>query len=243
MERDVYQRLDGIEADHWWFKARRLILRSAMARFGPTGPGLRVLEAGCGTGGNLAMLREFGRVEAFESDEEARLVARAKAHMEVRHGALPDDIPFTGRFDVIALLDVLEHVERDVESLAALARLLAPSGRLYITVPALPWLWSHHDETHHHHRRYTRSALIDCLNQADLAPVSITYFNSILFPLIAAWRLLRKLVRASPAPEDSMPPALINRALTWIFAGESHLLGRMSLPIGVSLLAVAERRP
>jgi SAM-dependent methyltransferase len=203
---------------------------------------MRVLEAGCGTGGNLAMLAEFGRLEAFEADEEARRLARAKSHLEIHPGTLPDDIPVTGCFDVIALFDVLEHIERDVDSLAALARLLSPSGRLYMTVPALPWLWSRHDETHHHHRRYTRGTLIERLRRAGLTPIRITYFNSLLFPAIAAWRLIRKRVHTASAPEDSMPPALVNRLLTWIFASESLLIGRVPLPIGVSLLAIAERR-
>jgi SAM-dependent methyltransferase len=214
-----------------------------MARFGPAGPGLRVLEAGCGTGGNISMLGEIGRVDAFESDEVARLTACAKTKLTVHRGALPYDIPFAGHFDVIAVLDVLEHVERDVESLAELAIRLAPSGRLYLTVPALPWLWSHHDETHHHYRRYTRRQLIDCLRRASLEPVRVTYFNSFLFPVIAARRLLHKVGWGKPKAEDVMPPAPLNWFLAWIFGGESLLVGRVPLPIGISLLAVAEYRP
>jgi SAM-dependent methyltransferase len=243
MDRDVYQRLDSIEANHWWFTARRRILRSVITRFGPAGPGLRVLEAGCGTGGNLAMLGEIGRVDAFESDEGARLAACAKTKLTVRRGALPDDIPFAGHFDIIAVFDVLEHVERDVESLAKLARLLAPSGRLYLTVPALPWLWSHHDETHHHYRRYTRRQLIDCLRRASLTPIRVTYFNSLLFPVIAAWRLLHRAGWGKSRSEDVMPPAPLNWVLAWIFGGESLAVGRVPLPIGISLLAIAEYRP
>jgi SAM-dependent methyltransferase len=203
-----------------------------------------LLEAGCGTGGNLQMLSSFGELDAFEYDESARLIASGKSALPVYSGCLPDNIPFTSpRYDVIAAFDVLEHVERDVESLACLARLLASGGRIFLTVPALPWLWSRHDVTHHHYRRYTRRKLLDCLRQADLKPVKVAYFNTLLFPIIAASRLARRFLPTTVAAEDETAPPSLNHLLTWIFASESVLVGRVPLPIGVSLLAIAERRP
>ena len=118
------------------------------------------MEAGCGTGGNLQLLASFGDIAAFELDEEARRIAASKMPIDIAEGALPDRIPFPGKsFDVIGAFDVIEHVEKDVESMAALGARLAPGGRLIITVPAFSWLWSPHDETHHHFRRYTRSEM------------------------------------------------------------------------------------
>ena len=117
MERSVYHRLDRLEGKHWWFCARRQILKSAIARFAPRKDPLRLLEAGCGTGGNLEMLSEFGSVEAFELDGEARELARRKVSIDVRSGMLPDGIPFApGSFD-IALSST--PIERTVASLAA----------------------------------------------------------------------------------------------------------------------------
>ncbi|HEY5597264.1 MAG TPA: class I SAM-dependent methyltransferase, partial [Kiloniellales bacterium] len=129
----------------------------------------------------------------------------------------------------------------DVESLRRLKEQLAPGGRLVMTVPALPWLWSRHDETHHHFRRYTRGGLEAALVLAGLKPVKISYFNTLLFPLIAGLRLIRKAIGFEGADDDAMPHPAANEILKRIFGFESHLVGRIPLPLGVSLLAVAER--
>ena len=110
-----------------------------------------------------------------------------------------------------------------------------------MTVPALPWLWSRHDETHHHYRRYTRAGLEAALVLAGLKPVKISYFNTLLFPLIAAVRLVKRLLGHEGAGDDAMPSPAVNEILKRIFGLESRLVGRIPLPLGVSLVAVAER--
>ncbi len=242
MDRDVYRRLDALEGQHWWFAARRSILRSAIARYRPRAGDLRLLEAGCGTGGNLALLSEFGAVDAFELDDEARGVAIGKGAILVKKGMLPDDVPFApGGYDIVAAFDVIEHVEEDVASLKSLGERLAPGGRLLMTVPALPWLWSGHDEAHHHYRRYVRKEVEEVLRQAGLKPVAVTYYNTLLFPLVVGTRFFKKLLGSHATPDDTMPGPAVNAMLRSIFAAERHLIGRLRMPIGVSLLAVAER--
>jgi SAM-dependent methyltransferase len=190
------------------------------------------------------MLSEFGSLDAFELDDEARDIACRKLPVDVKSGMLPDDIPFKpGSFDIVVAFDVIEHVERDVESLAKLREQLAPGGRLMMTVPALPWLWSQHDVTHHHFRRYTRGQLDATLRRAGLEPVRISYFNTLLFPAIAAVRLCKKALGLKEEGDDRMPSTLINGVLKKIFGFESNLVGRIPMPIGVSLLAVAQRAP
>ena len=158
MDKSVYLRMAEQDAEHWWFVARRRILQDQIASL-QLPQGARILEAGCGPGGNLAMLSEFGKLDAFELDEDARQIASAKSGIEVRSGALPGDIGYQpGSFDLIAALDVIEHIEHieaDLESVQALAKLLRPGARLIITVPAYQWLWSEHDDRNHHKRRYT----------------------------------------------------------------------------------------
>jgi SAM-dependent methyltransferase len=242
MERIVFQRLDQLESKHWWFCARRDIIASVIGRFAPAKKRLRLLEAGCGTGGNLQMLQRFGALDAFELDDAARDIARSKLAIDIKPGKLPDGIPFaSGQFDVVTAFDVLEHVKEHEESLARLGEQLSPDGRLIITVPALPWLWSKHDETHHHFRRYTHASLTAALEKAGLQPLRVTYFNTLLFPLIAGLRLTRKLFGLSEGADDSMPSPLVNTVFKTIFGLEAHIVGRLPLPIGVSLLAVAKR--
>jgi SAM-dependent methyltransferase len=242
MERTVYHRLDQLEGQHWWFCARRKILTSVLKQFAPKHDGLRVLEAGCGTGGNLHMLSTFGQLDAFELDDEARAIAKAKLPMDIKSGMLPDQIPYgEGKFDVVVAFDVIEHVEKDIESLASLGRQLAPGGRLVMTVPAMPWLWSKHDETHHHFRRYTSNHLNETLLKAGLKPVRISYFNTLLFPLIVGLRLVRKAFGITETADDAMPSKSVNNILKSIFGFESNWVGKVSMPFGISLLAVAER--
>lgn len=200
------------------------------------------MEAGCGTGGNLKMLSSFGKLDAFELDDEARVIAKGKLLMDIKSGMLPDHVPYQpGSFDIVVAFDVIEHVERDVESLASLGKQLAPGGRLVMTVPAMPWLWSKHDETHHHYRRYTKASLNEALMQAGLKPVRISYFNTLLFPMIASIRLLRQALNIKETADDKMPSPAVNLVLKSIFSFESNWVGRVSIPVGVSLLAVAQR--
>ena len=238
MEQDVYERMNQLEAQHWWFVARRKIIAAIITRFAALDGAAKILEAGVGTGGNIAMLQKFGDVQGFEYDETARAHAHAKTGLPVVYGALPEDVPFSeSKFDLICLLDVLEHVEQDAESLVALSNRLAPEGKILVTVPAYPWLWSQHDVSHHHFRRYTRRSLKTAAERAGLQVERIFNFNVLLLPLILGVRTLKRMSR-STASDDKMPGPVLNRLLYAIFAFERHLIGRVPMPIGVSLVVV-----
>lgn len=233
MEPDAYREMAATEGRHWWFTGRRAILSSLIARLGLHEKS-RILELGCGTGGNLDMLARFGEVAAMETDDTARAIALEKtgARFEIRPGRCPDRIPFAGqRFDLVCMFDVLEHIEEDVATLAALRELLAPGGRALITVPAYRWMWSKHDEFLHHKRRYTAAELEKKARAAGLAVATLSYFNTLLFPLAAAARLLN-------VEGSDLPPQPVNRLFHTLFSAERWVAGRVPLPFGVSLLAV-----
>ncbi|WP_287445386.1 class I SAM-dependent methyltransferase [Altererythrobacter sp.] len=242
MERVAFDAMARIEDEHWWFVGRRAILESVIKQHLSIGKGhdISILEAGCGTGGNLGLLQEFGHVDAFEYDDVARFQARSKSTVDVKSGHLPDGIDdLRGPYELIALLDVLEHLEQDIASLQALAVLLAPRGKLLITVPALQSLWSRHDEVHQHHRRYSEASLIRVVTEAGLKVEMITYFNSLLLPAAAMQRLVSRLSKQSETL-DRIPPKPINGALAKVFGFERYLIRRMKLPIGLSLCAVCQ---
>ena len=241
MDRAAYAGMNAVESRHWWFVARRAIIDTLIRRALGAQRGRTILEAGCGTGGNLAMLSQHGKLSAFEYDAQARTIAAEKKICPVDAGALPDAVPATDTpFAIVAMMDVLEHIDDDRASLHTLGNMLAADGRLLITVPALPLLWSSHDELHHHKRRYTRASLRKALSDAGLQVESLGYFNCLLFPLALAQRLVAKLSRHAD-PVDALPSPPVNAVLRAIFAAERFLIARVPMPIGLSLYAVARK--
>ncbi len=238
MERIIYDRMAELDARHWWYRARREVLRALVSRnIAPTA-GRRILEIGCGTGHNLAMLGSFGTIDAVELDPAAREVASQRLGKSVLDARLPQ-LEGVDRacYQIVAALDVIEHVEDDVAALKALASCLEPGGRMLITVPAFPWMWSGHDVANHHFRRYTKATLRNAAEQAGLTVEFMGWFNSILFPFAALNRLAAR-VTGKEGSADAMPPAPINALFETLFGLERYLIGKLPLPPGVSIAAV-----
>lgn len=241
MERAVFDRMAELDQDHWWFLARRRILKRLIERVVRPPRKAKILEIGCGTGHNLAMLKSFGSLEASELDRCARAVANKRLPGRVKNAKLPDLTKFKRNgYDLIALLDVLEHVPDDLASLRSIHMRLKPGGALLLTVPANPWMWSAHDAAHHHFRRYTRKQLEELFLRSGLEVQLLSYFNTLLFPLVAAARVAGKITRKQSA-DDKLPSAPINSILNSVFGLEAALIGRLPMPFGVSLVAVVRR--
>lgn len=244
MDADYYRLIAEIEDEHWWFVGRRRILSSILESLNLS-TGSRILDVGCGPGGNLAMLADHGIVTAVEMDRYARDVASARGICDVVAGSLPEEVPFEpASFQLVTAFDVIEHIDDDRAALESIRDLLAPGGHLIVTVPAYRLLWSRHDVVNQHRRRYTRTMLSDTLRSTGYEIERASYFNTMLFPVAAPARLLGRLLPGSSASSGlQLPPAPINRFLAGLFAAESHLLKHFGLPFGLSVLAVAYVRP
>jgi SAM-dependent methyltransferase len=242
MERAVFDRMAEQDQVHWWYVARRKILADLIEREVPLPADARLLEIGCGTGHNLDMLGRFGRLDAIELDPAARALASRRLGHAVGDAALPElpGVP-DGTYHLVALLDVLEHVDGDEAALRSISAKLAPGGRILLTVPAYQWMWSAHDEAHHHKRRYSKAQLRSVAEAAGLKVNRIGYFNSLLFPLAAAVRIAGKAIGKKES-DDKVPPAPLNRLFEAVFGFERHLVGRVPLPAGVSLFAILSTR-
>jgi SAM-dependent methyltransferase len=244
MDADAFRLMASHEDHHWWFVGRRAVIDAILDR-ATLPPGASVLEAGCGTGGNLYLLERRGRVAAFEPSFEARELASEKhgRGVEVRSGELPHDLPFeTEAFDLVVALDVLEHIRPDGDALAALVSLARPGGWILVTVPAHPVLWGAHDRRLHHVRRYRRSGLRRICDASGAQVVFTTAFNSILAPLAVTLRLAERVLPISFGNQERMPPRAINRILAAAFSLEGTIVRRTGLRFGLSY-AVLLRRP
>jgi len=241
MERAVYDRMAELDQQHWWFTARRRILAEVIRRVVRPPKGADILEIGCGTGHNLDMLGTFGRVEGSEYDDHARAIAAERIGRPVTKVCLPDLTAYDeGRFDLIALLDVLEHVDADAATLKSILSRLKPGGALLLTVPINPWMWSAHDVSHHHKRRYRPREIKAMLRAAGFDIQLCSPFNTLLYPAVAAARIAGKAMGRDKA-DDEMPGKAVNSVLDTVFGMEAGLIGRVPMPFGVSLVAVARR--
>jgi SAM-dependent methyltransferase len=246
MDPTAYEQMAAVEDRHWWFVGRRHIVKTFLQQL-RLRHGSQILEVGCGTGGNLQMLAQFGKVHAVECHEPAAAWARAKSsgQVDIRTGAFPDEVSFDGRrFDLICMFDVLEHIDDDVAALRALLPTLCEGGKVVLTVPAYPSLYGPHDKLLHHRRRYTRRGLFEVVERAGLRVAHHTHFNALLLPvaLLMRWkdRLFPPAVGALGAAGTAVPSALINRVLTLVFGMEACFLARMRFPAGLSILCVLE---
>jgi SAM-dependent methyltransferase len=244
MDASLYPRMAEIEDAHWWFAARRTIVERMIEGLALPSEAA-ILEPGCGTGGNFAMLARRGRLYAMDSDASAIGFAGRRGLAQLARGALPGDIPFGDlRFDLVVMTDVLEHLDDEAGALAALRARMKAGGWLLMTVPAMPWLWSEHDVTHHHRRRYRARELRRLIAGAGFELSCLSYYNFMLFPAIAGARLIQRMrSRKANGPNGhhdlAMPPVALNALLRQIFAGERYIVGRAWIPFGVSLIVLA----
>jgi SAM-dependent methyltransferase len=241
MERVVYRQMAQLDQRHWWYRARREVIAALIRRSVSLPPEARILEIGCGTGHNLAMLGEFGHVDALELDEEARTFAEQRLGRSVMSAPLPE-LAGVGDslYDLIGAFDVIEHIDNDRAAIASIATKLKPGGKFVMTVPAHAWMWSAHDVVNHHKRRYSKRVLRQLIEGSPLQLERIGYLNGLLFPAAVAERLSSRLLGKENA-DLTLPPAPLNATLERTFAAERHLIGRLPLPIGLSLFAVAAR--
>ena len=239
MERIVYDQMAELDDRHWWYRGRREVLAALIRRIVRPPQDAEILEIGCGTGHNFPMLGAFGHVDALELDDQMRAYAERRLGRNVMSAPLPElaGVPDRG-YDLIGAFDVIEHIDDDRPAIAAIATKLKPGGKFVMTVPAHQWMWSTHDVVNHHKRRYSKRSLRDLIEGSPLRLEALGYFNSLLFPAAVAERVASK-ARGKDEASLSLPPAPLNAVLERTFAAERHLIGRVPLPPGLSLYAVA----
>jgi SAM-dependent methyltransferase len=253
-----FARFAEVEETHFWFAARRRIVAPLLAQAAAElPPGSPVVEIGCGTGGMLSLLAEVcgpKRVVGLDLFLEGLALARARHPVHLVQGDLQQS-PFRPA-GLLCMFDVLEHLTADEEVLRDLYGLLAPGGRLLLTVPAWPALWSYYDEAQCHRRRYRPAELATKLRAAGFTVEYLSPMLSGMLPPILLKRVVAPLAgrlrRGAPRPRPSIaeraladllpPPAPVNALLARLLAWERPLVARrLRVPAGTSLLALARR--
>jgi SAM-dependent methyltransferase len=244
VETTAYRQFVELEESHFWFVGRRAIFFHLLDRALAGRRGLRVLDVGCGAGGMLGPLSRYGDVTGIDTSEELVAYCRERGFEKVLTGSAYDPPVPPGSMDLITLFDTIEHIPDDVRALTECRRRLAPGGLFFISVPAYQFLYANNDRIAHHERRYTATGLRRTLTAAGLEPVKVTYFNTLLFPLILPAVLAKKLRERWSEPDDTTNlthavPATVNRVLAATMRSERRLVSRFDLPFGHSIIAMA----
>ena len=246
MELAEYERMYELESFYWWFVARRKILldfvryHSARRADPPS-----ILDVGCGTGLNHSVLSRFGNVFSIDISATALAFSRKRGitsleRCDAEATSFPDET-----FDLVTALDVLEHTEDDLSVLQEMWRIAKPNATVLITVPAYGFLWSEHDEALHHRRRYSSHELRNKITNTGFAVERCSYFITLLFFPILAFRIAQNLLKRSLKPQAShiLLPKWANSFLIRLLDLERILLRYINLPFGVSLVCVARKPP
>ena len=199
------------------------------------------MDCGAGTGYFAAEMSETHEVHVLDDHEDSLRMLREKFPSDHVHALGPEGLPFRAdEFDVVTMLDVMEHIQDDHAALKAVARVIKPGGYLMVTVPASMALWSDWDVALHHFRRYDRRGLRKLFSECDeLEICHLNYTNTLVFPAVWLVRRLRFL-RSQQRGEDYLPPAWINSLLRRLFVWTGLL--RAPMPWGVSLLVIARKK-
>jgi SAM-dependent methyltransferase len=241
----LYEEMYNMEDSHWWFVARRHIILYLFERyiFYRTGSKARICDMGCGCGATLKAFQ--AKYDAIGMDSSSKAIEFcSRRGIIVEQGFLPASIPFHDKeFDAILLLDILEHLEKDKESIMTCSKLLRLGGIMLCTVPACPSLWAKRDNFHGHKRRYKKADFAKLFEVPGLRIELLSFFSTFLFPLIAAVRISSRLLEKDKygTTDITLPPSIFNRCFERVFALERYLVPLGVLPIGSSLVAVCRK--
>lgn len=249
MQLDEYRKMYALEENFWWYRGMLCITKRILGRHFPPGAEIRVLDAGCGTGKMLVELEDYTlRLPlGFDFSAEAVKFLKLRGISNVLQ-ASTTDIPLRSlSFDLITSFDVLCQLpgDGDRQALREFHRLLKPGGKIYVRLPAYPWMFASHDRCSLTVRRYYRSDLVAKVRDAGFVVLKASYANFFLFPLLAFKRLVLERLGVLSDSSDLRPvPAGLNDVLEIPLRIESRLLGRPSFrfPCGLSLLCLAEKK-
>lgn len=230
------------ELYHWWYRVRRELVHDILLDYFPKRTDLHMADIGCGTGALTKELERYGNCTGIDFSEEAVDFCRSRGVRDVRTGTVENTGIQSESLDALMCLDVLEHIPNDIEGITEIHKVLKPGGIAIIFVPCFMFLWGPTDKVSHHYRRYRLPELAKKIRPEDFTILRQTYFNTILFPLIAVARIAIRLLRIKIESDIKMGKSATNSLLYRIFTLERRLLQYTNLPFGVSGMLILKKR-
>jgi SAM-dependent methyltransferase len=245
MKPSEYGAVFAAEDSHWWYTGMRAITECLLQRFYPKPGNLRILDAGCGTGGSMVYLAGYGEVLGCDYSSGALAYCRRRQLPSLSRASV-EGLPYAeNSFDLVTSFDVLYH-QAVVDYHGALAqfyRVLKPGGRLFLRLPAYNWLRGHHDTVIATARRFTTGEVRDALLDVHFVVEQLSYANCLLFPLALAKRILERFVTMDADTSDVYPVARWqNQLFSSVLKAEAKWLGHgNTLPFGLTVVAIGKK--
>ncbi|MGH2593791.1 MAG: class I SAM-dependent methyltransferase [Anaerolineae bacterium] len=244
MNPEEYEVMYQVEDDHWWYRGMEAITRAVLDRAIGRGRGLRILDAGCGTGAVMGYLADYGTVTGFDFAAEALRFCQDRRLDRLSRASVMA-LPYAdASFDLVTSFDVLceRAVVDDEAALREFTRVLRAGGCVLLRLPAYNWLRGRHDEAVSIRHRYTGRELKAKLRQAGFEAERISHANMLLFPIAALKRAAERFAPSRQAGSDlTIGAGVLNVPLRWILSLESPFVARAGLPFGLTVVALARK--
>ena len=247
MEKTIFQKVHELQKNNWWFgNARNKLVGELLEKYIPDYKNLKALDVGCSEGAFLDYMSDKQvDVKAIDIDNNAIEFCKERGYGDqVRYGSLLD-IPYKDEtFDIVFLLDIIEHVQDDYKAISEVNRVLGPKGSAILIVPAYQWLWSNNDVAYHHKRRYSISLVKKLVKSKDFKLTFISFFNSLLFPVFVIFTMIAKFSRRSSNSTVVKPvPKSVNFLLIKLMQFERWLIVNtgIKLPFGSSIILLVTK--
>src|SRR5258708_853518 len=207
MQDSGYEGMRRLQEYHWWWRGMAHLYTAALNRFvvnrnrSANRSDQRIIDIGCGFGANLPVLNNFGAVVGVDLSLEALQAIRERPVLGLVQ-ARADELPFkAGSFEIVGVLAVIEHVERDDRVLSESFRFSKPGAVQLLNTSAFMVLWSHHDAANRHQRRYRAANLAALQKAAGWNVLLNSYVNVLIFPAVLVVRLVQRIT-APPSPAE-----------------------------------------
>lgn len=240
MEFSYAQKYRTLYEKHWWWHAREKYILDLISKL-QLPPEASILDIGCSDGLFFQALSKFGIPHGIEPD--ASLLSNNKWRNQIWHAPFDETFQTSQKFDLILMLDVLEHIENDQAALQKASQLLKSHGKIITTVPALKALWTFHDTLNHHLRRYKRSELMALFQSANLTCSFCRYY--FIWTAIPKFAIhLKEKISGMPKAniQTTIPIQPINAFLTRLSYIEHRIFQTLPVPFGSSLIAIGSRQ-